>query len=305
MKKIILSNCLILSCLFIFSKTVLAETIYACKTPSDALSAPGVLYQVGNTIPTCQPGHEIISWNQTGSGDGETIYACKVVGDPNFPGVLYQVGTAIPTCSPGHEVISWNEKAPLGQSGPQLKMVDCFDGSCGRAYRQIGTIIDMNAGLLGWPDFRPNERLNLVIPLTNPKGVVKHAPVMVDWWGAGDTVTPQVTSGEFYFFENDCSGIAHLAKSHMYPNSAKTFRLIDYDIRLQHLKDFNGGPTTGLKLWSAVNENVVIIGLTPLAIMQGGNCNPYNGGTIDLIEMEVVVEDLFAEFPKPWGLVLE
>jgi len=73
MKRIILVNWMLLLFFLVPTKAIFADTIYACKI-TDETQFKGLLYLVGNTIPTCNPGHEVISWNQAGPGVIQFVY---------------------------------------------------------------------------------------------------------------------------------------------------------------------------------------------------------------------------------------
>ncbi len=72
MKKIRLLIVLTFLGLLFPTKLVFADTIYACKIADPGF--PGGLYFVGTTVPTCQPGDEVISWNQMGSIQKQFVF---------------------------------------------------------------------------------------------------------------------------------------------------------------------------------------------------------------------------------------
>ena len=57
---------------FLLSKPVFADTIYACKLNDPGF--PGGLYFVGTTVPTCNAGDEVISWNQMGPAQKQFVF---------------------------------------------------------------------------------------------------------------------------------------------------------------------------------------------------------------------------------------
>lgn len=118
--------------------------------------------------------------------------------------------------------------------------------------------------------------------------------------GAGQVgIRLSFDSTDIYFPASDCSGPGYIKSSRFNAEARGHHGLLDRDIIGQDTGVDYPNAIWSFNLWSPKND-VVIPGIAPLAIMQSGNCNPYSGGAVDGVEMEIILNDFQSIHPMPY-----